>query len=58
MPSIRVPRRSFVFLMALACAVTVLRAQQAPFPFKDPALPLDSRIDDLVARMTLEEKAG
>ncbi len=32
-------------------------AGQTPAPpYKDPALPLDRRVDDLVARMTLEEK--
>ena len=28
------------------------------FPFMDPDLPLDKRVDDLVARMTLQEKIG
>ncbi|HVS96800.1 MAG TPA: glycoside hydrolase family 3 C-terminal domain-containing protein [Puia sp.] len=28
------------------------------FPFQDPDLPFDKRVDDLVARMTLEEKIG
>jgi beta-glucosidase len=31
-------------------------AQQAAFPFNDPALPADKRIDDLLGRMTIEEK--
>jgi len=32
-------------------------AGQAPAPpYKDPSLPLDRRVDDLVSRMTLEEK--
>jgi beta-glucosidase len=38
--------------------MSVLQAQQPSFPFQDPALPLDRRVDDLVARMTLEEKAS
>jgi beta-glucosidase len=29
-----------------------------PFPFQNPALPLEQRVDDLVSRMTLEEKTG
>src|SRR5204862_8123567 len=28
------------------------------FPFQDPGLPIDARVDDLVARLTLEEKAS
>jgi beta-glucosidase len=27
-----------------------------PHPYLDPALPIDVRVDDLVARMTLDEK--
>jgi beta-glucosidase len=27
-------------------------------PYEDPSLPLDQRVEDLLARMTLEEKAG
>jgi beta-glucosidase len=45
-------------LIALASTLCVLHAQPASFPFQDPSLPLDERVDDLVARMTLEEKAS
>ncbi len=31
---------------------------QATYPFQDPSLPTAKRVDDLVGRMTLEEKAG
>ena len=31
-------------------------AQQAPPAYKDPKLPIEQRVDDLVSRMTLEEK--
>jgi beta-glucosidase len=31
---------------------------QSPFPFKNPNLPIDARVNDLVARMTLEEKVS
>src|SRR5258708_26389828 len=27
-------------------------------PYKDPSLPIEKRVDDLVARMTLEEKVS
>ena len=30
----------------------------AKFPFNDPTLPWDQRVDDLVSRLTLEEKVG
>ncbi|HEY0758077.1 MAG TPA: glycoside hydrolase family 3 C-terminal domain-containing protein [Acidisarcina sp.] len=43
-----------------ACALCLLMAShalaQVPFPFQDPLLPAEQRIDDLLARMTLDEK--
>ena len=45
----------FLFLtLALAPAF----AQQAPYPFKDPNLPVEKRIDNLLSLMTLDEKIG
>ena len=58
MSSFLAHRRLGVLLAALACAPAVLRAQQPSFPFQDRTLPIDKRIDDLVSRMTLEEKAS
>ena len=58
MSSFLAHRRLGVLLAALACAPAVLGAQQTSFPFQDPTLPIDKRIDDLVSRMTLEEKAS
>jgi beta-glucosidase len=46
------------------CAVTAFVlspafAQQASsFPFQNPSLPVEQRVDDLVSRLTLEEKAS
>ena len=55
------PRSRFV-LCVLAAALSglplVLHAQPASYPFQDPTLPVDQRIDDLVGRLTLEEKAS
>ena len=51
--------RRLAVLAVLGCAsASALDAQQPPFPFQDPTLPVDQRVDDLVGRMTLEEKAG
>jgi beta-glucosidase len=54
-----------VFSSIFAAAVLVplhLHAQQTshvqPFPFMNPALPIDQRVSDLVNRMTLEEKVS
>ncbi len=51
-------------LLAKFCAGAFLAfppafAQQAAsYPFQDPSLPVARRVDDLVGRMTLEEKAS
>ena len=58
MSSFRAPRLLAIVATALVCAAPALRAQQAALPFQDPALPLDTRVDDLVGRMTIEEKAS
>ncbi len=44
-----------VFL-SLVSPVTKIKAQTSDFPFKNPKLPLEERINDLISRMTLEEK--
>ena len=43
-------------LVALVLAVDPAAAQGPPY--LDPTLPVERRIDDLLARMTLEEKVG
>ncbi len=53
-----IKRISMVALVAgSACAPPMLLAQ-ATAPYLDPSLPIDQRVDDLVSRMTLEEKAS
>ena len=53
-----------LLLLALALAVAAplgVRAQApapADLPFRDPALPVEQRIDDLVGRLTLDEKVS
>ncbi len=42
----------------LVIAGLVLQAQRDNAPYLDPSLPLERRVDDLVGRMTLEEKVG
>src|ERR1022692_473189 len=47
-------------LIFLCCAGPAAAQQQgaATLPFRNPALPLDQRVDDLVSRLTMEEKAA
>ena len=54
---------SFFGLFAAFAAVPFsVHAQQPPtaqaFPYMNPALPLEQRVDDLIGRMTLEEKVS
>src|ERR687888_513014 len=37
---------------------TVTNGQASLLPYKDPSLPIEKRVDDLVSRMTLEEKVS
>jgi beta-glucosidase len=42
--------------LAMAMVATVAAAADAPPPYRDPSRPVEQRVDDLLARMTLEEK--
>ncbi len=48
-------RVSFTLSFALAASLHVA-AQQQPVPYMDPSVPVDRRVNDLIGRMTLEEK--
>jgi beta-glucosidase len=53
--------RTLKVCLAIAVTMTVLAPTAAAraddtYPFRDPALPLDARIDDLVGRLTVDEK--
>jgi beta-glucosidase len=46
-------------LAALGCAICPARADEpARPPYRDPGLPIARRVEDLLGRMTLEEKVG
>src|SRR3954471_3737139 len=57
----RMLKRWITFLMIAAFLISSARlpvlAQQTP-PYKDPKLSIDARVRDLLARMTIEEKAA
>ena len=47
------------YLSLIAIALTTLAIQAAPqYPYRDATLPVEQRVEDLLSRMTLEEKAG
>jgi beta-glucosidase len=45
-----------LFLSILALIVTLVTVKSQTFPFQNPEMPINDRVDDLVSRMTLEEK--
>jgi beta-glucosidase len=55
-------RRFWPFILLLCVpsifGLCVSNAQTYAFPFQDPDHPLEQRLDDLIGRLTLEEKAG
>ena len=44
------------FLLLLLTSFGLFAATPATEPFRDPSLPLEQRLDDLIGRLTLEEK--
>src|SRR5262245_5683185 len=57
----RYQRIAVITLLAVGCLLTGLPTTNAVQdgtvpPYKNPSLPIDKRVDDLVSRMTLEEK--
>lgn len=45
-----------VMILALMVPFLQLKAQTPSYPFQNPALPLDQRVNDLVSRLSLQEK--
>ena len=45
-----------VLLCLFACSSGTALAQQAKYPFNDPSLPTEKRIDNLLSLMTIDEK--
>lgn len=56
-PLIMLHLRKFITL-SIALSVTALSALAGEPPYKDPTLPVDQRVADLLGRMTLEEKVA
>jgi beta-glucosidase len=58
MPLITIPTLAALCAGAVVVVPSVFAQQSAPLPFQNPSLPIAQRVDDLVSRMTLEEKAS
>jgi hypothetical protein len=54
--AIRVPWRSITLSLAFACILCFSAASQNVPAYRNPGLPLEQRVADLLSRMTLEEK--
>src|SRR5437763_864814 len=48
----------FAFATLFPLGYAQPRTNSQSFPFMNPALPLDQRLNDLIGRMTLEEKVS
>ena len=49
----------FIFIVLLpGRSPSITNGQSGTPPYKDPSLPIEKRVDDLVSRMTLEEKVS
>lgn len=51
-------KRQFSLFLAVAGCAAGLWAQNASLPYKNPTLPVEQRVSDLLQRMTMEEKVG
>ena len=60
MSGLRARLSSSFFIIAVVLSLSFpARSQEAPAtaPYKNPAVPLEQRVDDLIGRMTLDEKS-
>ena len=49
--------KRFLFGLLFISFFQVAGAQNYTYPFKDPAVPVDERVDDLLSKLNLQEKA-
>ena len=50
--------KRFLLFFAFCVISSITVCAQKKFPYQDASLPIDQRVDDLIGRMTLEEKIG
>jgi beta-glucosidase len=49
---------SFFFIFSVVFTLSVFSQKKYDYPFQDPSLPIEKRVNDLVSRLTLEEKVS
>ena len=45
-----------LFIILILISQFLLNCRTKPLPYQDSSLPFEKRVDDLISRMTLEEK--
>jgi len=48
----------YFFLILISAFVQIVHVSAQRYPFQDPGLPVDQRVEDLIGRMTLDEKVS
>ena len=56
--SVRASKRVIAIALSLLIISSTAAQQQTEPPYLDTSLPFDRRVDDLVSRMTIEEKVS
>ena len=50
--------KKLILLSIALLAFAGMNAQEPKFPFNNPEIPVELRVEDLLGRLTLEEKVG
>jgi len=50
--------KEFILFMGIMLTGLISCSKKYEFPFRDPSLSVDQRVEDLISRMTLQEKVG
>lgn len=51
-------KKRHIISLSLCCLGLYIQAAEPVLPYKNPQLPVEQRVKDLLGRMTLEEKIG
>ena len=48
--------KKFILLLTIGWCICSVQAQDSKYPFQNPSLPVEERVEDLISRLTLSEK--